>query len=171
MRIIKKIFILCFLLTLIAGCETYKDYEIEHTPVYPLCGEWLVRFTDTSVTPNVTGGLFIISTFNTADNSTSQMWIRSISTSSTYLGRFDGKINCNVAGKSFSGENVANTYYTSAPLHTFSITEGIIVIDGYNTATGGKADKITFKMTDTRKPGKIYTVSGFRRTLWWDDEV
>ena len=115
MKMFKNIIALCFLLVLSAGCETYKDYEIEYSPVYPLSGEWLVRFTDTSVTPNVTSGLIVLSTFNTSDNSTTQMWIRTTSTSSSYLGRFDGKINCNVAGKSFSSENTTNTYYTTAP--------------------------------------------------------
>ncbi len=171
MRLIKKLFILCFFLVFATGCETYKDYEIAYSPVYPLSGEWLVRFTDTSVTPNVTTGIIVMSTFNTADNSSTQMWIRTTSTSTTYMGRFDGKINCNVSGLTFSGDNISNTYFTVAPLNTFTITEGTIIINGYDTATGGKSDKITFKMTDTRKPGKVYSVSGFRRTRWLDDEV
>jgi hypothetical protein len=166
-----KIAIFCLLLVAASGCETYKDYEIEYSPIYPLCGEWLVRFTDTSVTPNVTSGLIVMSTFNTADNSTNQMWIRATSTSSSYIGRFDGKISCNVAGKSFSGENVLNTFYTTTPKPAFTVTEGIIVMDGYDTATGGKSDKITFTITDTRKAGKVYKVTGFRRTRWLDDEV
>lgn len=171
MKIINKITILCFFLIFATGCETYKDYEIEYSPVYPLCGEWLVRFTDTSVTPNVTSGLIVLSTFNTADNSTNRMWIRTTSTSAAYPGKFDGKIDCNVAGKSFSGENTKNTYYTATPVPTFTITEGIVLMYGYDTATGGKSDKISFMMTDTRKTGKVYKVSGFRRTRWLDDEV
>jgi hypothetical protein len=171
MRIINKISILCFLLVFASGCETYKDYEIEYSPVYPLCGEWLVRFTDTSVTPNVTSGLIVMSTFNTADNSKTQMWIRASSTSSAYMGRFDGKIDCDVAGKSFSGANVQNTYYTTSPIPTFTVTSGTIIINGYDTATGGKSDMISLTMTDTRKGGKVYTISGFRRTRWPEDEV
>jgi hypothetical protein len=108
------------------------------------------------------------------------MWIRVTSTSASaanvaYTGRFDGKINCDVTGKSFSGDNISNTYYSTAvpvvPLQTFTITGGTIVVDGYDTATGGKSDLITFTMTDTRKPGKTKTISGFRRTRWLDDEV
>lgn len=175
MRMIKNLFILCFVLVFASSCETYKDYETEYSPVYPLSGEWIVRFTDTSVTP-ATSGIFVLSTYNTADNSDNQMWIRAVSTSATapniaYPGRFTGKINCDVAAKSFSGENAANTFYTAAPLHTFTITGGTVITDGYDTATGGKSDKITFTMTDTRKPGKTITVSGFRRTRWADDEV
>lgn len=178
MRIVKKLFIVCFFLVFAAGCETYKDYEIEYSPIYPLSGEWLVRFNDTSVSP-ATSGLFVMSTFNTADNSKTQMWIRVTSTSATagnvaYTGRFDGKIDCDVAGKTFSGSNISNTYYTTAAVpttQTFTITGGTIETDGYDTATGGKSDKITFTMTDSRKPGRTFTVTGFRRTRWSDDEV
>jgi hypothetical protein len=170
MRTIKKIAILSFFLVLAAGCETYKDYEMEYSPIYPLCGEWIVKFTDTSVTPNVTTGNIVLSTFNTADNSSTQMWIRTTSTSGTYMGRFDGKIECNVGGKSFSGTNATNTYYTTGTIPTFTITDGLIVTDGYDTKSGGKSDKITFTMTDTRKAGKIYQAIGFRRTRWPVDE-
>jgi len=172
---IKNLFIVCFFLVIASSCETYKDYEIDYSPVYPLSGEWMVRFTDASVTP-ATSGLFVMSTFNTADNSKTQMWIRVTSTSATpaniaYTGRFTGKINCDVAAKTFSGANVVNTYYTTGTIPTFTITAGTVVTDGYDTATGGKSDKITFTITDTRKAGKTITVSGFRRTRWADDEV
>ena len=178
MRMIKRLFILCFFLVTAASCETYKDYEIEYSPVYPLSGEWMVRFTDTSVTPS-TSGLFVMSTYNTADNSSTQMWIRAttVLTSATaaanvaYPGRFTGKISCDVAAKTFSGTNAANTYYSTTPLTTFTITGGTVVKDGYDTATKGKSDKITFTITDTRKAGKTITVSGFRRTRWLEDEV
>jgi hypothetical protein len=178
---IKKLFILCFFLVFAASCETYKDYEIQYTPIYPLSGEWIVKFTDTSVTPNVTDKITVLSTYNTSDNSTTQMWIRDVTSTSAngaepyyvipVTGKFCGKINCSVTGKSFSGENVINTQVTAAPVPTFTITEGIIETDGFDTATGGKSDKITFKMTDSRKPGKVYEVSGFRRTRWLADEI
>ncbi len=172
---IKKLFILCLFLVAAASCETAKDYEMQFSPVYPLSGEWLVRFTDTSVTPG-TSGIFVMSTFNTADNSSNQMWIRVTSTSATaaniaYPGRITGKISCDVTAKTFSGANVVNTFSTATSALTFTITSGIVITDGYDTATGGKSDKITFTMTDSRKPGKTITVSGFRRTRWLDDEV
>lgn len=175
MKVIKLIFTLCFLLILSSGCETYKDYEMKFDPIYPLCGEWAIKFIDTSVTPNDTSGIVVLSTYNTSDKSTNQMWIRSINNNVTGLipvtGRFTGKINCDLIAKTFGGENVVNTYITTTPVPAFSISEGRIEIDGYNTATGGISDKISFKMTDTRKAGKVYNVIGFRRTRWLDDEV
>lgn len=170
MKIFRNI-IICLSLVFVASCETYDDYTIEYSPIYPLSGEWLVRFTDPTVTP-ATSGLFVLSTYNTSDNSKDQMWIRATSTSATaanvaYPGRFTGKINCNVTDLSFSGENAANTYTTNG---TFTVTGGTIIKDGYDTATGGKSDKITFTITDSRKPGKVITVTGFRRTRWFEDE-
>ena len=170
MKILRNI-IICLSLVFAASCETYEDYEIEYSPIYPLSGEWMVRFTDPTVSP-ATSGLIVVSTYNTSDNSKTQMWIRAVSTSTAaaYTGRFTGKINCNVEGLSFSGENAVNTYYTNGTT-TFTITGGTIEKDGYETATGGKSDKITFTMTDSRKPGKTFTVTGFRRTRWFEDEI
>ena len=179
MKLIKKLFILCLFLVVAASCETAKDYEMGFTPIYPLSGEWMVRFTDTTVTPNTSDKLFVMSTFNTADNSSNQMWIRlttalnadNASKNQAYPGRLDGKINCDVTAKTFSGESVVNTYSTATTALTFTITGGTVITDGYDTATGGKSDKITFTITDSRKPGKTITVTGFRRTRWLDDEV
>jgi len=171
MKNITKILTVFALLVILDGCETYNDYEIEYTAVYPLSGEWYVTFTDISVTPNVTTGLMMISTYNTTENSNNQMWIRSTSTSTSaaYTGRFRGKINCDVENLSFEGDQVSNAYYTTSPIPTFNISGGKVEPDAYTTASGGKADKITFQMTDTRKPGKTFTVSGFRRTGWVED--
>jgi hypothetical protein len=116
-----------------------------------------------------------MSTFNTADNATDKMWIRVTSTSATaanaaYTGRFCGKINCDVAAKTFSGTDVLNTYSGATPL-TFSITNGTVITDGYTfESTGAKSDKISFTMTDSRKPGQTITVDGYRRTRWLEEE-
>jgi hypothetical protein len=99
------------------------------------------------------------------------MWIRATSSSTLYTGRFTGKINCDPDELSFEGNAAENTYYTTAPVPTFTITSGKVELNGYTTASGGKSDKITFTMTDTRKAGKTYTVTGFRRTFWPEDEV
>lgn len=169
MKILRNI-IICLSLVFAASCETYDDYEIDYSPIYPLSGEWLVRFNDPTVSP-ATSGLIVLSTYNTSDNSKTQMWIRATSTSTAaaYTGRFTGKINCDVEGLSFSGENAVNTFFTNGT--SFTITGGTIVKDGYDTATGGKSDKIIFTMTDSRKPGKTFTVTGFRRTRWVEDEI
>lgn len=180
MKIIRNI-IICLSLVFAAGCETYDDYEIDHTPIAPLGGEWIVTFVDITGTPKDTSDIFVLSTYNTADNSSSQMWIRCLNHNllggTPPTGRITGKINCNVADKSFSGSNISNYYVATLAattpttvIPTFTITEGSIEIGGYTTISEGKADKISFKMTDSRVPGNVYLVTGFRRTLWLADE-
>ena len=53
---------------------------------------------------------------------------------------------------------------------TITITEGKVITDGWDTKSGHKSDKITFKIEDSRKPGKVYTAEGYRRTGWSEDE-
>ena len=47
MKQINKLLVILLALVTFSSCETYGDYEIEYTAIYPLCGEWVV---------NVTGG-------------------------------------------------------------------------------------------------------------------
>ena len=44
-QINKLLVILLALGHLFFPCETYGDYEIEYTAIYPLCGEWVVNVT------------------------------------------------------------------------------------------------------------------------------
>jgi hypothetical protein len=171
MKTILKLLSLSYFVIFLSGCETYEDYTIDHSPIYPLCGQWVVKFTDVTAIPNVTSGWMIVNTFNTADNSTTQMWIRSATSSATFLERFCGKIDCNTGTQTFEGGPASNTFYTAAPLPTFTITEGKIETGAYLTATGGISDKITFTITDSRKTGITFKVTGFRRTRWLEDEV
>ena len=181
MKIYNKIIILCALIVLASGCETYNDMDVDHTAIYPMDGEWIVNYINTSVTPNDTSDFVVLSTYGTVDNSSTQMWIRSINHELTGavppMASFTGKINVNVTDKTFEGSNVNNTRIipnsTATPpvlAQSFTITNGSVVLGGYTTLTGGKADKISFTMTDTRKAGVVYSVVGFRRTFWLADE-
>jgi hypothetical protein len=53
---------------------------------------------------------------------------------------------------------------------TCTVTQGSVVIDGWNTNSGHKSDKITFKIVDSRNPGVVYSAEGYRRTGWYEDE-
>lgn len=181
MKIFNKIIILCILAVSISGCETYKDMDVDHTAIYPMDGEWIVNYINTSVTPNDTSDFVVLSTYGTVDNSTTQMWIRSINHELTGatppMASFTGKINVNVAANTFDGTDINNTRVipnsTATPpvvAQSFTITNGLIEPGAYTTLSGGKADKISFTMTDTRKPGVVYSVVGFRRTFWLEDE-
>ena len=45
MKQINKLLVILLALLTFSSCETYGDYEIEYTAIYPLCGEWVVNVT------------------------------------------------------------------------------------------------------------------------------
>lgn len=170
----KKIKISLFALSVffaLTSCETLKDPEVELGPVYPLSGEWIVRFIKENPTvASDTSSFATVSTFNAADNSTTSLWIRKTS-SNALVGAFTVKSVCNVSDKSFSGMTLTNGVLASGvSVGTCNITEGKVIINGWDTNSGYKSDKITFKIEDSRKPGIIYNAEGYRRTGWYEDE-
>lgn len=169
---ILSLYILSFLFAL-TSCETLKEPKVELGPVYPLSGEWIVRFIKVGATVAAdTSSFATVSTFNAADNSTTSLWVRKTSTSPlTILGAFTVKSNCNVADKSFDIIDGVNTVLSAGTsVGKCTITEGKVTLNGWATKSGHFSDKITFKITDTRKPGLVYMAEGYRRTGWNEDE-
>ena len=102
----KKIYkLLAVLLAIVtfSSCETYGDYDVEYSPIYPLSGEWIVNIYDANgqLLPDAEG--YTCNTYNTADNVADKMWVK-MSTASATWGIL-GKVNCNVQGLDFSGDN------------------------------------------------------------------
>ena len=174
MRILKYFAMLSFVALFVSSCETYDDVKVDYSPIFPMSGEWNVTIVNST-----TGAQMIytdkdgkktsrwtIITSNTADNATNKMWIRQSNKNLPELGQFCGKIDVDVAGKTFTGTDIIDTYTNSVKL----TVKGNVVIDGYATPSGGKADKISFTIQSTKKPGQTYTVEGFRRTFWPEDE-
>jgi hypothetical protein len=174
MKAIRFAFAIIALAIFAVSCE--KDPTVEYSPIFPMSGEWKVIIKDASgnqltYTNPTTGAVtskWVIGTYNTADNSSSQMWIRQASTTLPQLGAFRGKINVDVTAKLFSGSNVVDLASTAGT--TFSITNGSVVLNGADTPSNNKADKISFTFQTSKKPGVTYTAEGYRRTLWPEDE-
>jgi hypothetical protein len=168
------------ILFMLTSCETLKEPTVEYGPVYPLSGEWIVRFINPAKTIPDTTSFITVTTANDASNSTTSLWVRKTGTSyrntdkksTTPLVRtFTAKATCNVADKTFSANAVQNTVLSAGvSVGTCTITEGKVIIDGWNTNSGHKSDKITFKYADSRFPGIVYTAEGYRRTGWYEDE-
>jgi hypothetical protein len=162
-----KLLLVLFSLAIVASCENYPDREVEYSPIFPLSGEWRVRVTDMNTNALVTSAMYTFGTYNTSDNATNQMWIRTTSNMAGGLGAMRGKISCDVADLSFSGENISDASAASA---TFSITEGKVTLEAISMPSGVKADKISFKYTTSKVPGTTFLFEGYRRTLWPADE-
>lgn len=88
MKQINKLLVILLALVTFSSCETYGDYEIEYTAIYPLCGEWVVNVTGED------GGVLAegvtCNTYNTTDDATDKMWIKmSVATNDwEYVARF-----------------------------------------------------------------------------------
>ena len=59
----KKIYkLLAVLLAIVtfSSCETYGDYDVEYSPIYPLSGEWIVNIYDANGYCQMPGGILAI---------------------------------------------------------------------------------------------------------------
>ena len=161
MKQINKLLVILLALVTFSSCETYGDYEIEYTAIYPLCGEWVVNVTGED------GGVLAegvtCNTYNTPDDATDKMWIKMSVATNDWGVR--GKIHCDVASKSFDGDGIANLLHADDGINstvTFNIS-GKVIVDGYTTQANTKVDAIEFTLTQN---GKSMTVKGFRKTGW-----
>lgn len=165
MKQIKKILTILLAIIAFTSCETYGDYDTEYSVIYPLCGEWIVNVYDASgavVKEKVT-----LNTYNTSDNAIDKMWVKMGGAANNY--GVLGKVNCDVASKGFSGDNIQNLVDSkdgATSTTTFSVSNGKVVLSGYDTPTGHKADAIEFAMTNSKYPGVVLTIKGFRKTGW-----
>jgi len=169
--IIRSLILLCVFAASFISCETYSDPKEEYTPIYPLSGEWRVRITNLSTNALIASSMYTLGTYNTEDNSATQMWIRTTSNLPSSLGTLKAKIECNVPSLSFSAANSNNLHVTTnAVLGTVTITEGKVTLNSVAMPSGVTADRIYLKLTSTKSPGITYLVEGYRRTRWGEDE-
>ena len=173
-----KSFILLFVVSFAFwGCETYSDPKVEYSPVYPLSGEWRVRITNLNTNALVANSMYNLGTYNTADNATNQMWIRTTQNiptfSSAAIKTLKAKISCDVPSLSFSTNGVIQNLHitTNAVIDTIVITEGKVTKNSIKMKSGVMADRIYLKITKTKSPGVTYSVEGYRRTQWDEDET
>ena len=176
----KKIKISLFVISVffaLTSCETLKDPVVELGPVYPLSGQWVLRFIKPNPTTSADTTIFTssnltsvtASSYNDGSNSTNVMWFK-LSGTLGFMKSFTVKVNCNVDTKSFDIASGANTVLSGGvSVSTLKITNGQVIIDGWKTKSG-VTDKITFKIEDSRTPGVIFTAEGYRKTGWWEDE-
>ncbi len=64
-------------------------------------------------------------------------------------------------------ENLAGNVVSSD--ETFTLTDGLIELNGITAPSGTITDRISFTYTTTIDPGATYTVEGYRYTGWAED--
>lgn len=161
-----KIFALLVVILSFSACETYSDPKVEYSSIALMSGEWKVVINDPITKEDVKA---VIYTYNTADESVTQMWLR-IGTATAFNAKYGvrGKVDIDLNKKIFSVTDQQNAYLTKES--KFSILNGTIVTGGATTPSGYKADAISFKLITETNPGVEYSVTGFRRTGWPEDE-
>jgi len=183
--IIKSIILFSVCAVSLLSCETYSDPKVDYSPIFPVSGEWRVRITNLSTNALVSTSMYTFGTYNTADNVTNQVWLRTTSAIPTFAPvttiprTLKVKLSCDVSNLSFSStgttQNTAVTAFSAAyPMNsvvdTVVVTEGKITLNSVDMPSGVKSDRIYFKLTKTKAPGVTYLVEGYRRTLWNEDE-
>lgn len=157
----------------LTSCE--KD-PIEGTAAQAMAGEWFV----TAVAVDKAGkviyedadlfgiGNFHLDTYNTASNSTTEMWIED----NGNFWDFKNRINIDLNGKTFSAANAQNEKYDCK----VTIENGKILEKAATTPHGTPADSIVFIVTfdDDDYPTKYgfygYRVAGYRYSGLAEDE-
>lgn len=185
----------------VVACETYKVDDPDTTVVAPLDGRYIcwaydydeyVAAADKSTVEPV--DFFETRICATTDNDTDKVWIYVTSFLNTYpfADCVAAKIPCNVGARSFSAVGVENEaapaviynwlqgqgYYTldgryGLTPYSVTVTEGHVVLNGYDTPTGYKADAISFgfervALNEDGEDGKFMVV-GHRYTGWAED--
>lgn len=157
----KKILYLFMLgVTVFTSCK--KDDEVPGTAMKEMAGEWFLRYsTDNGAT---WGDYTHYSTYNTASNSSTEMWLDDLES----YWEIKGKVNVDLATKTFSGTDIPNQYYAS----TFTVTDGKL-LKGAATApaSGTKTDSLYFKVTySDDDDNDTYIFAGYRKTGFLEDE-
>jgi hypothetical protein len=165
--LLHTILTLLLIVALMPSCR--KDEEIGGTAVQALSGEWWVevqevdRADTTKIIAPFNGSYFKLSTYNTAANIPTEMWIDD---NQAYY-EFKGKVNVNASGQTFTATAAVNEYYEM----TFDVLDGKVVTNGaIATGTKNPTDGISFSVNFSDDLLHTYKFRGYRRTRFAEDD-
>ena len=140
-----------------------KDQEIGGTAMQKMSGDWYV-----TINGDEENGHFSLFTYNTSDNSSTQMWLHSDRLRDEgVLIAMKGKISADVNGMTFSGTNIANIGLSGTANPTFSIANGKVVTNGtVGPVSNTPTDLISFDLTIG---GVTYKIEGYHKTGFVED--
>ena len=159
-KILGYITILAFGISL-SACDIGSDPEPGGTAVKAVAGEWFTTFAVNG--EDVYGlGYQVITTSNTASNTTAEFLI----TDNAHTWDYMIKTPLDLEAKTFGGSGLRNLAHNI----TATITEGKIIPESVTAPSGAVTDSIHFKIRFSDDPGTVYTVSGYKRTGFQEDE-
>ncbi len=157
----KYIYILVGFVLTISACK--KGPIIGGTAVEAVAGEYWVQIDGA-------GDYYGISTYNTADNSSTQMWLNMTNFWGSSAQTVFGKVNVNLNDKTFNGTKIANAGTYDGGI-TFTVTDGKITPNGtVGPSSKSPTDSIQLKVEFSDDPGNVYNLTGYRRTKFVGDD-
>jgi hypothetical protein len=165
MRKYYSIYTILFTLLALFFTSCQKDIEPGETAVRSMSNEWWLEWDGLPET------FFPFSTYNTADNNTTQMWLDDNFTFKTLTGdeQLKGKVNVDLNNLTFSGTDIPNAD-PNLPI-TFTVTNGKIIPNGAKgPVSGAVTDSIYFELAFSDEPGTVYKMSGYARTRFAEDD-
>jgi hypothetical protein len=160
-----------YILTLcVLALSSCKKEEVGGTAVQSLANEWYVQVTQINtatgaVIDDTDKTYYTLSTYNTADNSPTTMWMDD---SQSYYG-LKAKVNVDLANKTFSVNNGDEQYDAGVKV---TITNGKVITNGaVGPASKALTDAISYDARFSNDPDNItYRFKGYGRTRFPDDD-
>ncbi|WMI66097.1 lipid-binding protein [Aestuariibaculum sp. YM273] len=149
-----------FLVTSFVSCDEVEDPNPGGTAVEKMAGDWYVQ---TFVGENLALDYQLISTYNTAAN-TDEMWVDD----HQHIWWFKSKTPVNISDMSFAGTDLESS--VDGYDITVTITNGKVTQGDTETSGGNMTDGISFDIEFSDDPGTIYTIKGYKRTGFAEDE-
>jgi len=143
------------------GCQ--KDTEPGGTSVQDMAGEWWVtaEYQDAGEWVDAGVGHFKLSTYNTAANLSTEMWVNDHGS----FWNFKSVVKVDYTAKTFLTTDSVTTNSVSSPTEKVLITAGKVLKGAAKTPSNVAADSIVFSAVFNDDSGPIvYKISGFRRT-------
>lgn len=157
-NIIKTVLLLFTIGVFVVSCDEGGDPDPGGTEIEKVAGEWVVNITRDGA--DFSHGH--ISTYNTAANTTSEMWLDDLESG----WGLKSKVNLNLETLSFSGTDLPELYYDV----TVTVTDGKIIKNGATAPSGTVTDAISFTAVFSDVPTRVFVYSGYKRTGFLEDE-
>ena len=167
MKISKTLYTSLFvslLLMAFTSCDIVDDDDIGSTKVVDMAGDWYVKLLDNGGNDIYGLGYQLISTYNTSSNDGTELWIDDRG----HTWDFKVKATVNITGFTLSGSDLTSSvdgYDITVNITDGKITKGEVITEG-----GNPTDGISFNAEFSDDPGTIYTIVGYKRTGFAEDE-
>ena len=155
----KLLILFAFLSIGMMSCDLGNDPDVGGTATQAVAGEWFTTFNASGETG---GDYYLITTSNTAANSTNEFLIFDDANTWDYK----VKSPLNLDAKTFGGTGLQNLAYDI----TVNIANGKILPGAATSSGGNVTDSIYFQIEFSDDPGTLYDVAGYRRTGFLEDE-